>query len=128
MEYYTQHTIYIKLQSKKDNAKITIFALNNNETMDLTSSFSKALLLLDEGKIEQAVTLLQEVVTESQEANDVQHFVQANCALGEFYFNNAEWDKALSYLELVIGTPMSDEMEEALASEINNAKQMLQEM
>ncbi|WP_148707190.1 outer membrane protein assembly factor BamD [Chitinophaga skermanii] len=96
--------------------------------MDLTSSFSKALLLLDEGKIEQAVTLLQEVVTESQEANDVQHFVQANCALGEFYFNNAEWDKALSYLELVIGTPMSDEMEEALASEINNAKQMLQEM
>ena len=76
--------------------------------------FNKALRLLDCGKIERAVEILQTVINNAQNEEDDLLFIQSNCVLGELYFDCDDFDKSKSYLETALNRMNDSGLDEDL--------------
>lgn len=93
------------------------------EAINLENQFNKALRLLDFGKVERALDLLNEIIIEAQKENNNLYFIRASCVLGEFLFLNGEIEKCKHHLLNVVNTIYDDdvvEYEKSTAAEILN--------
>lgn len=70
--------------------------------METKLEFNKALRLLDCGKIECAIEILQEVIKKAQEEGDDLSFIRSNCILGELFFDCNDFNKARFYVETAL--------------------------
>lgn len=93
--------------------------------MNQNLEYIKALHLLDAAREEEAITLLEKVQIESVQADDMVHLVKASLVLGEFFFNIGDVDAASRNLEMVIEAVLTEEEAELLDVEVNQARELL---
>lgn len=74
----------------------------SKEKVKTSIEFNKALRLLDCGKAERAIEILQVVINNAQNERDDLLFIRSNCVLGELYFDCNDFDKSKSYLEAAL--------------------------
>ena len=82
--------------------------------METKLEFYKAIRLLDCGKMERAMEILQEVIKTSQEEKDDLSFIRSNCVLGELYFGLNDFDKSRFHLEAALNTMNNCNLEKDL--------------
>lgn len=93
--------------------------------MELKLEYTKALRLLDAEREEEAIALLERVQLESMHENDMVHFVRSSLVLGEFFFNLGDVDGAQRNLEMVIEAILDEDDAELLDMEVNQARELL---
>ena len=82
--------------------------------METRLEFNKAIRLLDCGKTERAIEILQELIKSSQDEKDDLSFIRSNCVLGELYFDCNNSDKARFYLETALSVMNNCKLERDL--------------
>ncbi len=93
------------------------------DTISLENQFNKALRLLDFGKVEIALDILNEIIIETQKEKNTLFFIRANCVLGELLFLNGEIEKARQHLLNVVNTAYENDIvdyEKSVASDMLN--------
>ena len=89
-------------------------------TNHLENQFNKALLLLDFGKTEKAIDILNDIINQSHKENKL-FFIRASCILGELSFSMGKMEDANKHLLNVMNTPYKDDTldyEKSIASDI----------
>lgn len=91
------------------------------DPINVENQFNKALRLLDFGKVERALDILNEIIIQAQEEKNTLFFIRASCVLGELLFSNGEIEKAQQHLLNVLNTPYENDVvdyERSIASDI----------
>ena len=92
-------------------------------------NFHKALRLLDCGKTERAVEILQEVIQDATQEGDELALLRAHCVLGEVYFEGHDFDQAKAHLETALNVMDCCGLEEDLFDyEKSSASALLHEL
>ena len=87
-------------------------------------SFQKALLLLDQNKLDDGEKLLREIVENSKADNSLL-FSRASCCLGELLHRVGRQDEAIPFLKKVVLSESDDLCKDVLGFEIQQAKKLL---
>ncbi|OMP76291.1 MULTISPECIES: hypothetical protein [Chitinophaga] len=93
--------------------------------MELNLEYNKAIRLLDEGREEEALQLLEKVLLNSMQNDDQVHVVRSSVVLGEYFFNIGDEEAAGKNLERAIEAILTDEEAEELDWELNQARELL---
>ncbi|WP_343691609.1 hypothetical protein [Chitinophaga sp.] len=93
--------------------------------MELNLEYNKAIRLLDAGREEEALLLLEKVLLSSIQKNDQVHVVRASVVLGEYFFNLGDEEAAGRNLERAIEAILTDDEAEELDYELNQARELL---
>lgn len=91
-------------------------------------AFNKALRLLDMGREEDALSILADILAESQREKDAIHVIRSSCVLGQYYYNTGRMPEAREHLEMVLCTTVPGEQNDTLDYERNVAKELLRSM
>lgn len=89
---------------------------------------NKAIRCLDNNRNDEAVTLLQAIIEESQQENELLYRVQAACILGEYWLFQGEDQQAKNLLEEVNNIVITDELDDLLGYEFAHIQEMLNEI
>ena len=92
--------------------------------MDADQSFQKALLLLDRGDLARGEELLRQVITSTEEADQVLHYRACYC-LGELLTELGRGGEAIPLLERVAAVEADDITDDQLDYEIRRARELL---
>ncbi len=93
------------------------------DAINLENQFNKALRLLDFGKVERALDILNEIIIDTQKEENTLFFIRASCVLGELLFLNGEIEEAQQHLLNVVNTAYESDMvdyEKSVAYDILN--------
>lgn len=93
--------------------------------MNRKLEFTKALRLLDAGRDEEAVVLLNSILEESRQENDPVNLVRSSCVLGEYYFNAGNLMEAKKNLEITTSAEVDEDQADIVDYELSQAREML---